>query len=152
MIIIFCGIPGSGKTTIAETLAECLTAFGRVQMLSSDRIRAPVYRRFLKALEPNQRREDFLIFDATFYKKDWRQQIRAVAQGEKVITVYLHCPLEVALKRNKERRGKISERAVHIIFHQMELPKNPSIAIDTAATGVTDAVSRILALVRDATK
>jgi predicted kinase len=147
MIIIFCGIPGSGKSTIAETLAQRLTAFGRVQTLSSEKIKAPVYRKFFKALAPNQKRGDFVILDATFYKKEWRQQISDLAQGEKVITVYLDCPLETALKRNRERQPNVSEKAVYIMFHRMEQPENPSITIDTATTPVTEAVAKILELI-----
>lgn len=148
MIIIFCGIPGSGKTTIAEILAKRLTPLGKVQVLSSDKIKAPVYRKLFKALEPKQRRDDFLILDATFYKKEWRQRIKALAEREKVITVYLYCPLEVARKRNRERRTNISEKALHIVFHRMEAPKHPSVSIDTATTAAADAAGKILELIR----
>jgi predicted kinase len=85
MIVLFCGIPGSGKTTIAELLAERLAHLGRVQVLSSDKLKRPVYAKFFKLLAPDQKRADFLIFDATFYKKEWRQQVKSLAQGEEVV-------------------------------------------------------------------
>ncbi|MBI4526813.1 MAG: ATP-binding protein [Deltaproteobacteria bacterium] len=149
MIIIFCGIPGSGKTTIAEILARRLGALGEVEMFCSDKMKGPVYSKLFNALAPDRKKEDFLIFDATFYKREWRQRIRALAQGEKVITVYLHCPLEIALKRNRERQANISERAVHIIFHQMEPPNNPGVTIDTATTTATAAADAIFEFIKD---
>jgi len=148
MVIIFCGIPGSGKSTIAGMLLQRLTAQGRVRVFSSDNTKGPVYRKFIKAVTSTRNGEDFMIFDATFYKKEWRRQIRAAAQDEKVLTVYLHCPLEVALSRNRERRPNISEKAVHIVFHRMEPPKKPSLTIDTATTTADVAAEMILKLVK----
>jgi adenylylsulfate kinase-like enzyme len=149
MIILFCGIPGSGKTTIADILRQHLAELGQVRMLNSDKLRGPVYRRLLKAIAPDRERSDFLILDATFYKKEWREQVRALAQGEEVLTVYLHCPLNLALERNRERRPNISEKALHIVFHKMEPPENPTVSIDTATTAALDAAVKILNLIKD---
>jgi adenylylsulfate kinase-like enzyme len=149
MIIMFCGIPGSGKTTIAEILREQLSGLGRVQLLSSDQLRGPVYRKFLKTLAPNRERADFVVFDATFYKKEWRQQLRALAGDDEVITVYLECPLNLALERNRQRRPNVTEKALHIIFHKMERPENPTITIDTAATSAPDAARKIFNFIED---
>jgi tRNA uridine 5-carbamoylmethylation protein Kti12 len=143
VIILFCGIPGSGKTTIADKLARRLNALGRVRILSSDRLKAPVYRRILKFLETARGDEDFLILDATFYKKDWREKVAALAAGEKVATVYLHCAREVALARNRERRPNIAERALHIVYHRMEPPDSPDLRIDTASVSAEAAAERI---------
>ena len=132
MIILFCGIPGSGKTTIAEILATRLSATGRVKLLTSDRMRPPVYRRMFQALEAGRREEDFFILDATFYKKEWRDRVAELAAAEPIVTVYLHCPRELALQRNRERLLKISERALHIVYHRMEQPDRPDLAIDTS--------------------
>ena len=130
-------------------LAKRLVALGRVRILSSDKLRPPVYRKFFRALAPNQIRPDFLIFDATFYKEEWREQVRSLAQGEELVTVYLDCPLEVTLERNRARQPTISEKAVHIIFHQMKPPKNPSLRIDTATTNATDATAKIFKFIKD---
>ncbi|HKA32320.1 MAG TPA: AAA family ATPase [Candidatus Binatia bacterium] len=146
MIILFCGIPGSGKTTIAEILATRLSATGRVKVLTSDRMRSPVYRRMFQALAAG--REDFLILDATFYKKEWRDRVAALAKGETVVTVYLNCARETALRRNRERRPNISERALHIVYHRMEPPDRPDLAIDTSKTMPEEAAELICRRVR----
>ncbi|HTM08529.1 MAG TPA: AAA family ATPase [Verrucomicrobiae bacterium] len=143
MIILFCGIPGSGKTTISDILAARLAKIGRVKVLSSDRLRPPVYRRIFNTLESDRGKEDFLILDATFYKKEWRERVEALARDERVLTVHLECRREAALKRNQQRRPKISDRALHIVYHRMERPERPGIAIDTETTGAEAAAERI---------
>src|SRR5207249_8019047 len=105
MIILFCGIPGSGKTTIAKIVAERLATLGQVQLLSSDKLKAPVYRKLFRALAPDEKRAEFLILDATFYKKESRRQVRALARGEKVVTVYLDCSL-----RSEEHTSELQSR------------------------------------------
>ena len=116
MIILFCGIPGCGKSTIAELLAERLSVLGRIQLVVSDKLRPPVYKSLFRTLAASEKRADFVILDATFYKREWRQQVRALAPSEKVITVYVECPLSTALERNRTRQANISEKAIGIIF------------------------------------
>ncbi len=148
MILLFCGIPGSGKSTIAGILAGRLERRGRVKVLSSDRLKPPVYRRMFQALEARRGEEDFLILDATFYQKEWRGRVAELAQGEALVTVYLHCPREMALRRNRERRENISERALHIVSHRMEPPDDADLSIDTSKATAEEAAERILQRVR----
>ena len=143
MVILFCGIPGSGKTTIAKRLAKRLQTAGRVKIFISDKLKPPVYQKFFRLLKENIKRYDFLIFDATFYKTQWRQKMKTLAKGEKVITVYLSCSLKTALERNKKRRPRIPEKAVHIISSQMAKPKTPDIILNTEAISIADAVNKV---------
>ena len=53
MIIIFCGIPGSGKTTIAKRLVEHLRKQGSVKHFISDELKPPVYKKFFQILPEN---------------------------------------------------------------------------------------------------
>lgn len=147
MIILFCGIPGSGKTTIAEILATRLSAIGRVKLLTSDRMKPPVYRRMFQALEAG-REEDFLILDATFYKREWRDRVAELAAGETIVTVYLHCPREIALQRNRERALRISDRALHIVYHRMEPPDHSDLTVDTSESAPGEAAELIFRRVR----
>lgn len=131
MIIIFSGIPGSGKTTIAKALFKKLRKLGSSKFFSSDKISGRVYEKIGKIIKEYKDKIDFLLIDATFYKKKWREMVKKLAKPQKVLTVYLHCSLETALKRNKKRRPSLPDRVVHIIYHQMEKPKKPEISINT---------------------
>lgn len=144
MIVIFCGIPGSGKTTAAELLAKELKKKGKVKIFTSDKISGSFYRKIPRILKENLNQVDFLILDATFYKKEWRDLVRKLAKGERIITVYLECPVPVCIERNKKRKSGIPEKAVHIMAHQMEKPKRPDIFINTEKIKSKQAVKLIL--------
>jgi predicted kinase len=146
MIIMLCGIPGSGKSTISEILAENLAALGSVEIVSSDRLKSPVYRKIFRMLD--QQRADFVILDATFHKKEWREQVRALARNKRVVTISLDCPLSVARARNKKRRPNISDTAVHIIHSRMEPAESPDIKLDTSTVSASDAAQKIFEYVK----
>jgi len=103
MVIIFCGVPGTGKSTIARMLAEKL---GEVKLLVSDEIRGKSYPRIYEFVKENLDRVDYLTIDATFYKKEWREKVKEIANGQNVFTIYLHCSLKTCLERNKEKGGE----------------------------------------------
>src|ERR1043165_5333195 len=148
MIILFCGIPGSGKTTIAEILATRLSAIGRVKLSTSDRMKPPVYRRMFQALEAGPGEEDFLILDATFYKTEWRDRVAELAAGRTIATIYLHCPREVALQRNRERALRISDRARPLAYHRMQPPIHPIHKLNPWKGAPQEAAKVILPLAR----
>ncbi len=121
---------------------------GSVQILSSDKLRSPIYKKIFNALAADHKTADLLILDATFFKKELRRQIKTLAQAEKVITVHVDCPLELALRRNRVRQPNVSENAVHIVFYRMEPPNNPTLRINTAMTMAADAAAKIFDLAK----
>lgn len=131
MIVVFCGIPGSGKTATAQLLSRILARFGRVKLIVSDEISGKVYERMFRVLMESLNEMDYILVDATFYKKRWRERVEAIAGKGNVLTCYLHCPLETCLARNEERNPSLPERAIHIINREIERPAHPNISIDT---------------------
>ncbi len=148
MVIIFCGIPGCGKTVRAKKLAERLKKLGSVRLFISDKLRPPVYKKFFQLLKENLSRYNFLIFDGTFYKKIWRDKMKKIARREKVAIIHMDCSLKTALERNRKRYPRIPEKAVHIIFHQMEKPKNPEIFIDAEKLNVAQSAEKIFNFIK----
>jgi len=142
MIILLCGGVGAGKSTLAHRLSEWL---GDARVLSSDSFKRRVYERLLLELESNIGKQKYLILDATFYRKIYRDRVREIAMGrDKIFTIYLKCPLVVCLERNRRRSGAVSESAVHIIHRLFEEPENPDLVLNTAEVGVDEALERVL--------
>lgn len=145
MVITFCGVPGAGKTTIARRVAANLKKLGQVKVLTSDEILGSrVYQHIFRLLRENLDRVNYILIDATFYKKEWREAVKAIAGEKNVLTCYLHCPLKTCLERNRERKPSLPDRVIHIINKEMECPQNPGISIDTEKTGLEEAVGQIV--------
>jgi len=122
MVIIFCGVPGSGKSTIAKLLKEKLEKFGKTRIFVSDKVSGKVYKR-------------------------WRDEVLALAGEEAVIVIYVYCKLETCIERNKKRKPSLPERVIHIINRKIERPENPYVSINTDTTQPEEAVSKVLAKV-----
>jgi len=143
MIIIFCGVPGSGKTTIAEILAGILGKFGQVKLIVSDEISGKVYKRISSVLKKSLDETDYILADATFYKRSWREMTEIIGGKGHVLTCYLHCSLETCLARNRGRNPCLPERVIHIISKEMERPSHPFISIDTERITPEEAAFKI---------
>lgn len=144
MIIVFCGIPGSGKSTIARILIKKLKELGSYKIFISDKVGGQVYKKISKFLKENLGKVNFILIDATFYKRRWQEMVYKIARNHKILIAYLHCSLKTCLKRNKKREPKIPEKAIYIIHHQMERPKNPDISINTDKIKPNKAALKIL--------
>ncbi len=143
-VIVFCGIPGSGKSTIARKLAAELEKSGRVKLVISDHISDKIYERIFKLLREDLGTVDYFLIDATFYKKQWREKVRTIAGEGNVLLCYLQCPLRTCIERNKSREPSLPERVIHIINKEMEIPENPDVLIDTGKVEAERAVAQIL--------
>jgi len=144
MVIIFCGVPGSGKSTIARRLIQELKKLGKVKFLISDEIRRRKYEQIYQWLQKNLNTTDYLIVDATFYKKEWREKVKEIANSQNVFTIFLYCSLKTCLERNQKRKPSFPERVIHIIDAEIEKPEKPDISIDTDKIKPEEAVSQIL--------
>lgn len=143
MIILFCGPPASGKSAIARRLAKALE---ESKLVASDEFRRKTYEHMFAEAEKWAGRVKYLILDGTFYRREWRERVGKISSEkmENVLTVYVTCSLETCLKRNISRKEQIEEKAVHIIYKQIERPEAPDLLIDTDALSVNEAVERVL--------
>jgi len=142
MIVLFCGPPASGKSAIAKRLVKELEDW---KLIVSDEFKRKTYRHMFIETERWAGRVRYLILDGTFYRKEWRDRIREIAdeKGEEVFTVYVTCSLETCLERNRLRKEQIEEKAVSIIYHQIEKPEKANFSLDTDVLSVDEAVKML---------
>ncbi|MCS7124229.1 MAG: adenylyl-sulfate kinase [Candidatus Bathyarchaeota archaeon] len=164
------GLPGSGKSTVAETLIKFLLQKGiRAQMLSSDELRkvltpkptySPeerdiVYATLVYVAKLLTKNDVNVVIDATGNLRRYRNNARQ--QIPKFMEVYLECPLEVCIERESKRietrhapeqiykkalEGKAS--TVPGVGQPYEPPINPEVAINTALCSPEQAVQKIV--------
>lgn len=147
MIVIICGLPGVGKSTLAKNLAPMINA----TILSSDKIRKelfpnPTYSPFERKLVYdvmiilakylNEVRCN-CILDATFNKEDSRLEIREKLQlnDRHFQIVECFCSEEVVISRLKSRKDDYSDATIEI-YQKMKKIYEPvkvdHIIVDTA--------------------
>ncbi len=118
-VVWFCGLPGSGKTTISKLLVELLERDGiEVVYLSLDEVRPRIfpnptysdeerdaaYRAFVLIASTLCKRGDNVVLDATAHKRKWRDLAREECHD--FVEVYVKCPVEVCIERETEREGQ----------------------------------------------
>lgn len=139
MIILICGPPGAGKTTVAERLQERLAARGHpIRLLDSDRFSRDTYRRLYERVADSD--ADWLVV-GTFYKRRWQTRFERLAD---VVVVYLVADLETCLERNRQREDPIDEAAVHIVRREFDEP-DADIALDVTEGSPEAVVDRLVA-------
>lgn len=168
MLIIFCGIPSVGKTLIARRLAvELDKQNNSTFVIGSDDIRrliptheeqfVPEREFFIRKTTLHMinyllAKSKTVISDDTNYYNAMRRDLIEIAKKNKVeyAIVYIHAPLDFALKWNKERGEPIPPEVIHRINERFDVPgkkykwDQPIASIDTSQEPLEDAVKSIL--------
>jgi predicted kinase len=155
-LVLFCGIPGSGKTTIATALASELP---HSVLIQTDKIRVmlakPTYAytesKFVYgaliavALEALRSGYDALI-EGTFPREEYRDAALTTLSpiAEKSLVVYVTCEPALAFGRNAGRQEVVPWESFLRIFTQFEEPHG-ALRVDTASVSPEDAVQQIIA-------
>lgn len=137
-LILLVGVPGSGKTTLAQSLVK--KGFER---LCADDIRLELYSDaaeqgdakevfaiFFKRLEALLEDENNIVIDNTNIKFDHRQQIIDRARRSKYTDIQLwvlDVPLAVCLERNKKRERQVPEDVITNLFNTLNGRGKPKI-------------------------
>lgn len=140
MIVVICGPPGAGKTTIATRVNRWLEERGEpTQLLHSDDLSSRTYERLYERIAEGPDDVCWLV-DGTFYQRKWQVQFRTLGD---VRFVYVTASLETCLERNRTRAEPIDEQGVHVIYREFDEPR-AELEIDTDECSPTEAVERVL--------
>ena len=167
-VVWITGLPGSGKSTVAEVLKEKITDVAILGMdelrklvtpepVYSDSEREYVYRALVYTAKTINKLGHNVIIDATGNRRTWRELARA--QIPVFLEVYLKCPLEICMQREKSRIDRhdapedIYEKGekgwpvpgVNIAYEE---PEKPELIINTDISSPEDAVKRILEMIK----
>ena len=163
------GLPGSGKSTVADALKKTHPEFIVLRMdelrkvvtpepTYSDSEREIVYRALVYLAKKLTELEHYIIIDATGNLRRWRDLARELIP--RYIEIYLKCPIETCMRREKNRierheaPGDIYKKGakgwpVPGIVVPYEEPLNPEIIIDTDKTSLEDSIAKIEKEIRD---
>jgi len=157
------GLPGSGKSTIADALKKALKEFTILRMDElrkivtpepsySDSEREIVYRSLVYLAKTLTELGHDVIIDATGNLRRWRELARQLIPGYS--EVYLRCPIEKCMERERQRLE--AREAPKDIYKKgaagwpvpgmvvpYEEPLNPEIVIDTDKISIEDIVALI---------
>ena len=132
---MFCGIPGSGKSTEARRMMGAFSDKGfSVECVSRDELRfqmisenngyfskeKEVFRKFVEKTNKSIKQNDITIIDATHISKASREKIlsRIDNRGDvRLLVLYLTTPLDICMRQNDLRSGR--ERVPHEAIEKM---------------------------------
>jgi adenylylsulfate kinase len=163
------GLPGSGKSTVADALKKAHPEFIILRMdelrkivtpepTYSDSEREIVYRALVYLAEKITEIGHHVLIDATGNLRRWRELARRLIP--RFIEIYLRCPVEVCMKRERKRLERYE--APKDIYKKgaegwpvpgmvvpYEEPLNPEIIIDTDKISIEDSLAKIGKKIRD---
>jgi predicted kinase len=147
MLYLVCGLPGTGKTSVAKELASLTGGI----VLRTDEIRKQiiadpkytpaekkkVYEAMFRTTGSMLRAGTDVILDATFYKRKRREEAGKIAgkAGKRLITIEVKCDEKTVFERLKKRKGDLSD-ADYAVYSKIKREWEPisekHFVIDTA--------------------
>lgn len=149
MLIVICGLPGTGKSTLAKAIAERISAIHlssdsiRMKMLKertySEKEKGKVYDEMFKEAEKGLASGKAVILDATFYKKELIEKAKEIASGAGSSFFVVECITnervikERIFNRKKEKSESEADFEVYKkVKEQFEKIEEKHIEVDTS--------------------
>jgi hypothetical protein len=154
-LLVFCGIPGSGKTTVANLVAAELQDVVHVQ---TDVVRSMIPGRnyandesefvysacITLASEALMRGYD-VILDGTFLREEYRREALRRLRGacDSHLVVFVHCDAMTAYQRNSSRGANVPQERFNLMLLRLQEPAN-SLNVDTGKLSPEEAAKAVL--------
>jgi predicted kinase len=153
-LVLLCGIPGSGKTTIGNATTTRMTHSIFVQ---TDRIRSMLTRpkytgpesRFvysaLTVIGAEALKAGYDVFlEGTFPREEFRSEVTAALShlAARILIVYVFCDPELAFGRNAGRKEAVPWESFSRIFTRFEEPQD-ALKIDSGHVSPDEAAKLI---------
>jgi len=157
-LVVFCGIPGSGKSTIAHLVAKMSMPSVQLQTdgirsMIADPTYSPeesefVYQACIAAAKVALDMDYLTILDGTFGSRRRREEAISALEGHcaGVHVVHVLCGLEEALQRNARRRKPVPEENLRGILSNFDVPEG-AITVDTSETEAEQAALAVLRVI-----
>ncbi len=144
-LVVFCGVPGSGKTTIARRVAA---GIGNAFHIQTDIVRLMmpkpkytqleselVYKACTLIAREALRAGYAAILDGTFLKAEYRNEALRKLAGfyDTSLVVYVACDLDTAYRRNVSRKARVPKASFLRLYSQFEEPLD-ALRIDSPKT------------------
>ncbi|WP_049922444.1 ATP-binding protein [Halopiger djelfimassiliensis] len=140
MILVICGPPGAGKTTITNRVCRRLEERDTaVRIHRSDAFSSRTYEQLYERVVADPVAA-VTIVDGTFYRREWQARFRTL---DDVRFVHVTASLETCLERNRTRSDPIDEQGVHVIHREFDEPE-AALRIDTDDCSAATAADRIV--------
>lgn len=135
LVIIVCGLPGSGKSFFAEKLAKALHAeysnsdIIRMQLIKQRNYtfeeKEKVYKELLKTMENAINDNKSIVLDATFYRRSLRNRFITKAKELKtsIHFIEIQATSEISKRRlSKQRKHSEADYEVYLIIEKLFQP------------------------------
>ena len=155
-LLVFCGIPGAGKSTIARLVAARLEGTVHIQ---TDAVRSmisnPTYTNeesefvysvcIMMAGEALQRGYN-AILDGTFLREEYREDALKQLGGayDSYLVIYVHCDVRTAYLRNMSRKVGVPQDRFNQMLPRLQEPAD-ALKIDSGKKSAELAAEAVLA-------
>ena len=145
MLVMICGLPGTGKTTLAKAVAERINAVHissdtvRMKMLEertySAEEKEKIYDTILEEAEKQLKEGKNVILDATFYKKALREKVRVIAADFFIVECTTHENLikeRIFARKKEETESEADYKVYKKVKTEFEPIAERHFAVDTS--------------------
>lgn len=119
-LFVFCGLPGSGKTTLSKQIAEQYHAerisFDERKCIRYSEMIPPI----LEALTDGKNVVADSVFETVKNRKEILEAAKDIPCGK--ILIYMNTPLEECLRRNASRENRLPDFVVESFHESFENP------------------------------